>query len=360
MKSRKKQSSHSDASKVEQIAIVDIRMDGGTQPRARLDDETIDAYVQGLKEGAIYPPVTIYYDGTDYWLADGFHRVKSNEKAGNTAINAEIISGTKRDAVLFSVGANATHGLRRSNADKRRAVETLLRDEEWQAWSDRAISSQCNVSHTLVSQVRHDLFGSDATEQEAIPTERIAKRGDTTYVVKTKKIGQRENQESTSSARRRKKAEPEPIPEPIIIKAKPVKKGDVWQLGDQHLLYCGGQSTPKFQSLLPEDIALLLVFPTCPNEWISTIPTQARSVLALYTPYGDDMHLETLRTVVSSYVSGTTDGGDIVFMLGLPDPSLFLLMEEMECQCRCAEPNPERCTDALAAWSVTQKPAIRI
>lgn len=39
-----------------------------------------------------------------------------------------------REAILFIVGANASHGLRRTNADKRRTVERLLADEEWRGW----------------------------------------------------------------------------------------------------------------------------------------------------------------------------------------------------------------------------------
>jgi hypothetical protein len=42
--------------------------------------------------------------------------------------------------VLYTVGANATHGLRRSNADKRRAVSMLLDDPEWAQWSNLAIA----------------------------------------------------------------------------------------------------------------------------------------------------------------------------------------------------------------------------
>jgi hypothetical protein len=39
-----------------------------------------------------------------------------------------------------SVSANAPHGLRRTNADKRRAVVRLLEDTEWSQWADREIA----------------------------------------------------------------------------------------------------------------------------------------------------------------------------------------------------------------------------
>jgi DNA N-6-adenine-methyltransferase (Dam) len=58
------------------------------------------------------------------------------------------------------LGTNATHGLRRTNADKRRAVETLLRDEEWSKWSNREIARKCFVSSDLVDRIRKDLYSS--------------------------------------------------------------------------------------------------------------------------------------------------------------------------------------------------------
>ena len=76
----------------------------------------------------------------EYWLADGFHRLAAVKKEGTGFIPVEIHPGTRRDAVLYSVGANATHGLPRTNADKRRAVLILLQDEEWAAWSDGMIA----------------------------------------------------------------------------------------------------------------------------------------------------------------------------------------------------------------------------
>lgn len=105
---------------------------------------------------------------TDPWrvcqlvaAADGFHRVRGYVLAGRSEIPADIRQGSKRDAVLFSVGANATHGLRRSNADKRRAVEVLLKDEEWGRWPVRKIADVCGVSHNFVADVRSDLSSDD-------------------------------------------------------------------------------------------------------------------------------------------------------------------------------------------------------
>jgi hypothetical protein len=68
-----------------------------------------------------------------------------------------------RHAILFSVGANDSHGLRRTNADKRRGVELLLRDEEWSKKSDRWIAEQCGVGHQLVATVRSQLGDSSSS-----------------------------------------------------------------------------------------------------------------------------------------------------------------------------------------------------
>lgn len=59
-----------------------------------------------------------------------------------------------RDAILFSVGVNSSHGLRRTNADKRRSVMRLLDDAEWSTWSDREIARRCGVSQPFVGNLR--------------------------------------------------------------------------------------------------------------------------------------------------------------------------------------------------------------
>lgn len=137
-------------------SIDQLRLDGGTQPRAQIDLFTVEEYAANMTNGVIFPPVVVFYDGTNYWLADGFHRAEAAVKA-NVDLPMDIRQGTRRDAVLHSVGANATHGLRRTNEDKRRAVMTLLADDEWRQWSDSEIARRTGVSHPTVATYRASL-----------------------------------------------------------------------------------------------------------------------------------------------------------------------------------------------------------
>jgi ParB-like nuclease domain len=172
---------------VVRIAISSLRRDGGTQPRAAINHQTVTEYASDMKEGAQFPPVVVFYDGTSYWLSDGFHRVEAAWSIGLSEIAASVRQGTRRDAVLYSVGVNATHGLRRTSADKRRAIMTLLSDEEWSQWSDREIARQTRTSHPFVAKIRLDVTGNISSEKRTY----ITKHG-TTAAMNTAYIGTRQ------------------------------------------------------------------------------------------------------------------------------------------------------------------------
>jgi hypothetical protein len=143
------------------VALEMVRTDGGTQSRVELDEAVVTDYADILLAGAALPPVVVFHDGSVYWLGDGFHRYHAHRMAGRAEIDIDLRTGTKRDAILYSVGANAAHGLRRTNADKRRSVDTLLQDSEWASWSDSEIARRCVVSERLVKEVRKSLRESE-------------------------------------------------------------------------------------------------------------------------------------------------------------------------------------------------------
>jgi hypothetical protein len=158
---------------VTELPISSIRLDGGTQSRASLSTTTIAEYAEAMTAGATFPPVVVFFDGKTRWLADGFHRVSASVKIGRDRIECEVRQGSQRDAILFSVAANATHGLRRSNADKRHAVELLLADSKWSKKSDRWIADACGVSAPTVAKARE---GSGVRDLH-LPTTREGRDG---------------------------------------------------------------------------------------------------------------------------------------------------------------------------------------
>jgi hypothetical protein len=167
--------------RIRSLELGKIRLDGGTQARMEMNQEAIEDYTEVLKHGGKLPDITVFFDAANYWLADGFHRYHAHEHAGLVTISCDIKEGTLREAILYAVSANDKHGLRRTNADKRRAVELLLNDTEWRSWSDREIGRRCGVDHKTVAAIRGELSGE-------IPQmgERTVARGTSVYKVKTK------------------------------------------------------------------------------------------------------------------------------------------------------------------------------
>jgi len=172
----------------ENIELARIRTDGGTQSRVELNLFTVDEYAKAMAEGVIFPPPVVFYDGEYFWLADGFHRIAGSKQAEKETVDVEVIEGTRRDAVLYSVGSNASHGLRRTNEDKRKAVRTLLYDDEWAQWSDREIARRCGVSNFTVSKMRQEMQESSLLDSNSEERSYTTKHG-TISTMNTGRIG---------------------------------------------------------------------------------------------------------------------------------------------------------------------------
>ena len=123
---------------------------------------------------------------------------------GGIGASCEVRTGSLRDAILHAVGANATHGLRRSNADKRRAVAILLEDplvsadpETGAPLSNREIARLFAVDETLVRSLRP--APASAVEPQ-IETARTVSRGGTVYEMQTASIDRKPGEASAFGA----------------------------------------------------------------------------------------------------------------------------------------------------------------
>jgi DNA modification methylase len=131
-----------------------IRTNGGTQPRAEIDDAVATEYFERMLAGDQFPPVVVFHDGTTYWLADGFHRVKAASITGRMTIEADVRQGTLAEAQWYSYSVNASHGLRRTREDARRQVQAALGHSLGAGMSDRQIAEHVGVSPTTVGKIR--------------------------------------------------------------------------------------------------------------------------------------------------------------------------------------------------------------
>jgi hypothetical protein len=135
------------------IALASITRDPALLCRADgVDASTVAEYAAAMRGGAVFPPIVVFTDAKGTWLADGFHRCAAFESLGAADVPADVRKGGRREALLHAAGANAAHGLRRTNADKRRAVLLVL--AACPKWSDRKIGEVCGVDGKTVAAAR--------------------------------------------------------------------------------------------------------------------------------------------------------------------------------------------------------------
>jgi len=113
-------------STIEILALASITIDDDIQQRTSINDSLVTEYSETIADWQSTAPATVFFDGDNHWLADGFHRYHAATKAGLDALFVIIQTGDKRDAIRHSLGANATHGLRRSESDLARAYQTAV------------------------------------------------------------------------------------------------------------------------------------------------------------------------------------------------------------------------------------------
>jgi hypothetical protein len=152
----------------ETVAISSLVVDDRYQSRAAMDTSVIADYAIAIRQAGHwpFPPIKL----VSQIVVDGFHRIEAAklvladpETSSELRRNLQAVPchripvNVARDdvpdvALRHALASNHTHGLRRSQADKRRAVELAL--TAWPNDSDRTIGKLTGTSHTFVGKVR--------------------------------------------------------------------------------------------------------------------------------------------------------------------------------------------------------------
>lgn len=166
------------------LRVKDIRRDGGTQCRVAVDAGVVQEYCELMRAGEIFPPIRVWFDGREYWLSDGFHRVEAAIRANIDALNADVHDGMLDDAKLDSFGANQGHGLRRTGADNELVVRRALAHPVASKMSTVQLSKLTGIPATTLRRLRQKL--SSPNGEDGV---RIGVRNGRTYTIRTGNIG---------------------------------------------------------------------------------------------------------------------------------------------------------------------------
>jgi ParB-like nuclease domain len=139
-----------------QVWIADIDFDGSPKVRAVINTEAVEDYAEKFKSGESLDrdPITLFEnEGEKYLLiGDGRHRLEALKKLGRKQVLCEVRPGGIDEAGRFALASNRTHGLRRTNLDKRACVVFVL--GQWPEKSLRETAELAGVSHNFVSEIR--------------------------------------------------------------------------------------------------------------------------------------------------------------------------------------------------------------
>ena len=137
------------------LSIDLIEVLGSVQPRATLNEDAVADYAEHYSNGECpLPPCRVFHDGNGrYILSRGFHRHTAAVRAKRASLECEIHNGDERSAILDAMADNGEHGVRRTAADKRKAVNRLLDDAKWSQLTQPKIAELANVSLFLVQSL---------------------------------------------------------------------------------------------------------------------------------------------------------------------------------------------------------------
>lgn len=137
---------------IKSVKLADIAFDAGTQIRAAISESIVTDYAERMAEGVEFPPVVVFHDGNQYYMADGFHRGLAAQRLKRDRLDSDVLLGTKGDAIWFAMGANQANGHRLTDADKKHAV--LLALLTWPERSGKEIAKQVGCAQTYVARLR--------------------------------------------------------------------------------------------------------------------------------------------------------------------------------------------------------------
>jgi hypothetical protein len=99
------------------------------------------------------PPITVLPVGRKYYVMDGHHRLAAHDMAGKKTIEAEVFTGSLKEAARAALRANNKSRTNMSKPDRLAAAWRLVKQEDPED-SIATIANDCGISPSSVDNMR--------------------------------------------------------------------------------------------------------------------------------------------------------------------------------------------------------------
>ena len=140
-----------------EMNLDELRLDGGTQARAEMNQATIADYAEAIKAGDTFPPIVAMFDGKTHWVVEGFHRWYAFKAAGKHRVPVLVRRGSHEAAIVAACAANATHGLQRTHADKVKALKMLMETAPGKKMSEADLATHLHIPRPTIHYLKGEL-----------------------------------------------------------------------------------------------------------------------------------------------------------------------------------------------------------
>ncbi len=108
---------------------------------APLSDAIVSTIKESFETRRSCSALSVCFDGTDYWLFDGYHRLEAMRQAGFNTCQVVIYRGSRRDAFRRYIKDKLRCKGRSSIGTFRHCLRVLIEDPEWTALDCHALSA---------------------------------------------------------------------------------------------------------------------------------------------------------------------------------------------------------------------------
>jgi hypothetical protein len=157
---------------VQQVLLSALIAEPDLQLRATISDERIAYFREQMAAGVEFPPVDAYWDGTNLWLADGFHRYLAYKRDGADALWVDVHHGSVQDALVWSYRANSSHGEPLRAPERRAALKRI--EAQCRGVSARVLAKRLGVHSTTIDRLRAGRIADDRAARAQAAADRRA------------------------------------------------------------------------------------------------------------------------------------------------------------------------------------------